>query len=123
MKFEQAQRRETALEERYRQGLDRRFEAQSAYNSSAFVFLVTESAATHDACRLTISTVSEIQAYLHDTNSHPMVNRGSGLNRKIADNLRQFQVAARAELEVGGIETSEILMRRSEREHTSDNHS
>jgi hypothetical protein len=86
---------------------------QAAHTASALVFLTTESAATHDACRLAVTTMSRIQAALNDTASRSNVMKWPGLNREMADVLRQFQVAARAELGVDGVEPSSILTHRS----------
>lgn len=88
--------------------------AQSVDTASAFVFLVTESSATYDACRSIMRALGEIQTRLHDLSAKHSVDQWSGLNAKMADALREFQVAARAELGVSGVEQQAILTQRAE---------
>jgi hypothetical protein len=88
--------------------------ARSADTASAFVYLVTESQTTYEACSSVMRALGAIQAKLHSHPDQSMVDQWSGLNTKMADALRQFQVAARAELNVGGVEQSIILTRGSE---------
>ena len=88
--------------------------ARSADTASAFVYLVTESQATYDACSSIMRTLGEIQAALHGNSDQSMVDQWSAFNAKMADALRQFQVAARAELDVGGVSQSAILTRRTD---------
>lgn len=144
MRFEHTQRRESELEGRHRQSVDRRFQsysdfltssriyrdsirsfigedassitqineyAQAANSASALVFLVTESADTHDACRLAVSTIGTIQTEMHRLNARA---DWRDLNKQMADTLRRFQVAARDELGVRGVDPSEILTRRTQ---------
>jgi hypothetical protein len=150
MRFEHMQRRESELEGRYSQSVDRRFRAysdfmtssrtyrdslrslidadvrdmarideyaQAANSASALVFLVTESPHTHEACRSAVSTIGGIQTALH--HRHPRIN-WSDLNRQMADALRRFQVAARTELGVEGVDSVEILTRRTQPSSGSD---
>lgn len=84
--------------------------ALSADTASAFVYLVSESSTTYVACGAIMRALGEIQTELH---KHPdmRVSKWQDLSDKMADALRQFQVAARAELKVGGIEPTAILTR------------
>lgn len=83
---------------------------QSAHTASALVFLATESVATYDACRLVLSTMSRIQAIVHDPESSKDATEWADLNREMASVMRQFQVSARTELGVSGVEASAMLL-------------
>jgi hypothetical protein len=88
--------------------------ARSANNASALVFLVVESPATYDLCAAVVSAMKDVQGFLPDFGSRPEVpedNPWPKLNGRMAGLLREFQVAAREELGIGGVDPSWILDR------------
>jgi hypothetical protein len=86
--------------------------ARSAHSASALVFLVVESTETYDVCRAVVSGMKYIQRFLPDFGSRPGVPEDDPwpeLNDRMARLLREFQVAAREELEIGGVDPSVIM--------------
>ncbi|MGH3406364.1 MAG: hypothetical protein ACRDRJ_28275 [Streptosporangiaceae bacterium] len=87
--------------------------AQSVNSSSALVFLVAESERTHRACRTIVMAIGNAQGSLHLANATWSRDLWVGLNNELAQKLRELQVAARNELEVGGIDPALILDRKT----------
>jgi hypothetical protein len=85
--------------------------AVTANNAASIVFVVLTSNATYDACRTVVRTIDNTQRLLHDVDAQLSNNQRSKLNDDMAQCLRVFQVAARTELGVGGIEPTVILSR------------
>lgn len=85
--------------------------AVAADNAASLVFIVLTSSATYDACRAVVRTIYNTQRLLHDVGAQLSNNQRSKLNHDMAQCLRVFQVAARAELRVAGIEPTVILSR------------
>jgi hypothetical protein len=83
--------------------------AKSVNSASALVFFVVESEDTYKACRSIVSSVHETQRVLHSGDRS--LDLWIDLNNKTAELVREFQVAARDELRVGGIGHSTILTR------------
>lgn len=74
--------------------------ARPAHEASALVFLVVQSRETSRACRDLVVAMSEIQGVIDD-DSDPVGKPWPELNDRMAAVLREFQAAAREELEVG----------------------
>jgi hypothetical protein len=74
--------------------------ARRAHEASALVFLVVQSRETSKTCRDLVVTMSEIQGVIDD-DSDPVDKPWPELNERMAAVLREFQAAAREELEVG----------------------
>lgn len=85
--------------------------AQSTGPMSAVVFLVAESEGTHMACRAILATIGKAQTALYAKDADWSSDLWIGLTNELAQLLREFQVAVRDELEVGGIDSSVILNR------------
>jgi hypothetical protein len=93
--------------------------ARSAHTASALVFLVVESTATYDVCAAVVSAMKGVQGFLPDFGSRPEVPEDDPwpeLNDRMARLLREFQVAAREELGIGGVDPSWILDRNRPRD-------
>ena len=82
-----------------------------AHTASALVFLVVESTKTYDVTRAIVTAISDAQKLLPgfgpDATDDPWFDQ----NEKMAKLLREFQVAAREELEIGGVDRSHMLNR------------
>lgn len=87
--------------------------AADADTTSSLVFLVMESSVTYDACRAVLKAIRECQAYIHHDVGADSSNVAE-FEGRLATSLREFQAAAREELEVTGIGRSRILGRPSE---------
>lgn len=85
--------------------------AQSANTASALVFLILESSATYDATRAAIMIIGRIQAAVHSAELANYRVSWTDLNDELAQFLREFQVAVRDELAVGGVDRSVFLDR------------
>lgn len=85
--------------------------AREAHAASALVFLVVESTKTYDVCRTIVSTMSQAQGFLNDFGPDSADDPWLGLNNEMARLLREFQVAAREELDIGGVDRVHILNR------------
>jgi hypothetical protein len=83
--------------------------AKSVNDTSAIVFFIAETDMTYEACRATAKAVLRAQNALHSGDRSPSL--WAGLNAEIAQLVRNFQVAARDELGVTGINRSKILTR------------
>jgi hypothetical protein len=84
--------------------------ARSVNTASALVFFIVESQATYQACRANIRAVLKAQTALHNMDQSQAL--WTELNAEISALVRDFQVAARDELGVGGIDRSVILARK-----------
>lgn len=82
---------------------------REAHAASALVFLVVESIKTYDICRTIITTMSLVQGFLHDFGPESTDDPWLGLNNEMARLLREFQVAAREELDIGGVDRTHML--------------
>lgn len=78
--------------------------ARSAHDASSLVFLVVESTRTYDALRNVVSTMSRIQGFLPDFGSPSTYDQWLELNNDMSHVLREFQAAARDELEIGELD-------------------
>jgi len=85
--------------------------ARSAHAASALVFLVMESPKTDDVVRAIVATMSEAQGFLRDFGPSSTDDPWLELNNKMARLLREFQAAAREELEIGVLDRAQILRR------------
>jgi hypothetical protein len=83
--------------------------ARSVNTASALAFFIVESQATYQACRAIIGAVLKVQTALHSMDRSQAL--WTELNAEIAALVREFQVAARDELGVGGIDRSVFLTR------------
>lgn len=82
---------------------------QSGYNSSGMVFLVTETERTREACVGVLRVLEHTQEIVSEHNASPVKdNPWSELNVTMGRAMREFQNAARAELNVKGPESSWI---------------
>jgi hypothetical protein len=84
--------------------------AKSVNDTSAIVFFIAESDMTYEACRATVQAVHNAQNTLHKGDRSQAL--WAELNSEIAQLVREFQVAARNELGVAGIDRSKILNRK-----------
>lgn len=76
---------------------------QSGYNSSAMVFLVVETKRTREACVGVLRVLQHTQEIVSDHNASPAKdNPWPELNVAMGRAMREFQNAARAELDVDG---------------------
>src|SRR6476646_647282 len=79
---------------------------QSGYNSSATVFLVVETERTREACVEVLRVIQHTQDIVSDHNAIPgKGNSWPELNVTMGRAMREFQNAARAELDVNGPES------------------
>jgi hypothetical protein len=83
--------------------------AKSVNDTSAIVFFIAETDMTYEACRATVKAVLKAQDALHNGDRSPAL--WAELNTEIAQLVREFQIAARDELGVTGIDRSKILTR------------
>jgi hypothetical protein len=82
--------------------------AAAADATSSLVFLVLESSATYEACRSVLKAMRACQRLAHQPAS-PDPSVALELEDRLAVSLREFQVVAREELGVVGVERSRIL--------------
>jgi hypothetical protein len=84
--------------------------AAEADSTSSLVFLALESVATYDACRAVLKAIGNCQSCIRQSDA-PNSNSGKlgVLEEDLAMSLRRFQVAARAELEVSGVDAAHFF--------------
>jgi hypothetical protein len=84
--------------------------AADADSTSSLVFVALESVATYDACRAVLKAIGNCQVYIRQraTTSSNCEELGP-LEESLAASLRQFQVAARQELGVSGVDAAHFL--------------
>jgi hypothetical protein len=87
--------------------------AGSASSASSLVFLVVESAKTYDACRAVVRAMDRTQSFLPQFGPNATDDPWLELNHDMARLVREFQAAAREELEISGVNRSQILKRDS----------
>ncbi len=75
---------------------------QSANDASALVFLVVEDHATYEACRHVLRALSRAQAVIHRIGAPGSADPWDELNVMLGRATREFQNAARNELDVAG---------------------
>jgi hypothetical protein len=75
---------------------------QSANDASALVFLVVEDHATYEACRHVLRALSRAQAVIHRIEAPGSADPWGELNVMLGRATREFQNAARNELDVAG---------------------
>jgi hypothetical protein len=85
--------------------------AVAANNAATLVFIVLESQQTYDTCRAIIRAINASQVTLSKTSNTLSRSQATKLNSYVAQLLRDFQVAARNELDVRGIDPSVIRTR------------
>jgi hypothetical protein len=79
---------------------------QSGYNSSAMVFLVVETERTREACVRVLQVLQHTQEIVSEHNASQVKdNPWPQLNVTMGRAMREFQNAARAELDVDGPES------------------
>lgn len=77
---------------------------RSARDSAAMTFLVLETERTYKACRGVLRALEQAQNAVYETAGDPSTNPGQEINLALGRAMREFQNAARAELEVSGPE-------------------
>lgn len=77
---------------------------RSARDSAAMTFLVLETERTYKACRGVLLALEQAQNVVYGTAEDPSSNPGQEISFALGRAMREFQNAARAELEVGGPE-------------------
>lgn len=75
---------------------------QSAYDASALVFLVVESDATYEGCRVALRALKKARAVVHGTGTAATEDPWTDLNALLGRATREFQNSARTELRVSG---------------------
>jgi len=85
--------------------------AAAADNAASLVFIILTSEATYNACRAVVQAINRTQDLLQSAGTQLSRNQRSKLNNDMADILRVFQVAARDELGIRGVERTVILSR------------
>jgi hypothetical protein len=75
--------------------------AAAADAAGSLVFLVSQSLGTHEACRKVLRTIGETLTVIHELPTDLDAGPWEELNDVMADSLRKFQNAARAELGTG----------------------
>lgn len=85
--------------------------AVTADNAASLVFIVLESQQTYDTCRAIVRAINASQVTLSRTSTALSRSQATKLNSYMAQLLRDFQVAAREELQVHGIDPSVIRTR------------
>jgi len=83
--------------------------AQAADAAGSFVSLVAESEMTLNASHRVLAAIAASQELLHDPDSASREARWPEANDAMVLSLRQFQAAAREELEISGVDRSWIL--------------
>jgi hypothetical protein len=86
---------------------------ESAYDSVAMVFLVTEAQRTYDACRGVLSVLRQVEYVVREGQRDSKDDAWPGLNTEMGRAMREFQNAARTELEVNGPEWQWVDNRRT----------
>ena len=77
---------------------------RSARDSAAMTFLVLETERTYKACRSVLSALEYAQSVVNENIGRPSANPGDEISVELGRAMREFQNAARAELEVNGPE-------------------
>ena len=77
---------------------------RSARDSAAMTFLVLETERTYKACRGVLLALEQAQNAVYETAGDPSANPSREIQLVLGRAMREFQNAARAELEVGGPE-------------------
>jgi len=77
---------------------------RSAHDSAAMVFLVLEAERTYKACRDVLRALDAAQSVVYENARRPSANPGDEINSALGRAMREFQNAARAELDVNGPE-------------------
>jgi hypothetical protein len=77
---------------------------RSARDSAAMTFLVLETERTYEACRGVLRALEQAQNIVYESAGDPRANPGQEINLALGRAMREFQNAARAELEVSGPE-------------------
>jgi hypothetical protein len=77
---------------------------RSARDSAAMVFLVLETERTYKACRDVLRALEHAQSVVYENAGRPSASPGDEINIALGRVMREFQNAARAELEVNGPE-------------------
>lgn len=77
---------------------------RTARDSAAMTFLVLETERTYKACRGVLRALEHAQNAAYETAGDPSANVGQEVNLVLGRAMREFQNAARAELEVSGPE-------------------
>ena len=83
--------------------------AQAADAAGSLITLVAESAATIEASHKLMRAINVAQGVIHDPNRDSREARRPEAIDALVLSLRQFQAAAREELDVGGVDRSWIL--------------
>jgi hypothetical protein len=84
--------------------------ARSVNTASALVFFSVESQMTYEACRAVIRAILDAQTALHNGDRSQVL--WAERNIEISAFVREFQIAARDELGVGGIDRSVFFGRK-----------
>jgi hypothetical protein len=92
--------------------------AAAANSASSLVFLVVEDGRTYDACREVVRTMSHAQGLVSALDPRSPGDLLVELSHEMSRVLREFEVAARDELEIGGLERSQIMSRRGSKPTT-----
>jgi hypothetical protein len=90
--------------------------AAEADAASSQVFLLVESSDTYEACRSVVGAIGLSQKSLHAAESRSSASDAREINESVAASLRRFQVAARDELGVLGVDKGRILGEYTERD-------
>ena len=77
---------------------------RSARDSAPMVFLVAETERTYEACRGVLRALEQAHNIVHENTRDPGTDLGRKINIALGKAMREFQNAARAELEVNGPE-------------------
>jgi hypothetical protein len=77
---------------------------QSAYDSVAMVFLVAEAQRTYDACRGVLGALRQVESMARENEQPSNERLWQELKVEMGRTMREFQNAARGELEVNGPE-------------------
>jgi hypothetical protein len=85
--------------------------ARAVHAASALVFLVVESTKSYDVCRAIVATTSRIQGHLDDFGPGSTDDPWLEFNHEMARLLREFQVSAREELDIGGVDREHVVYR------------
>jgi len=77
---------------------------RSARDSAAMVFLVLETERTYKACRGVLRALGQVQSFVYENAGRPSAKLDHEINNALGRTMREFQNAARAELDVNGPE-------------------
>jgi hypothetical protein len=80
-------------------------------SAGALVFILLQDLDTYNVCSAIVSAMRSTQTTLHEGSVPISKERAAELNDKMANLLREFQITARNELGVRGIEPAIILSR------------